>query len=180
MQKTVGITAAPTCLNICGRRACFVSQSIELLGRCPLVGLQPTSTRKVEWKPMRAAAQTATTIVRNRRTYVSIRCQPFRANSRKRSERRRPTLLCLTRLRLRQTANLMLRRRCASHEIPELIRRAAEPAHALDDPRKYLRIAHGYRQRIVEGVVVPVHLRQSQRGCRCVVPGSVPRMPDEA
>src|SRR6516164_9066771 len=58
----------------------------------------------------------------------------------------------------------------ALHEEAELIGRASEPAHALDDPRENLGVAHGHRKRIVERVVVPVHFGKAQRRAAGIVP----------
>jgi hypothetical protein len=44
-----------------------------------------------------------------------------------------------------------------SHKKSELIRCAAQTVHALDDPREHVGISHGHWQRIIQGIVVPIH-----------------------
>src|SRR4051794_14466895 len=63
------------------------------------------------------------------------------------------------------------------HEQSELVGLLADVWHALDNPRQHGSIAQCHRQRIVQRVVVPIHLRQSQNLPNTPIPATVSSEP---
>ena len=66
------------------------------------------------------------------------------------------------------------------HKETDLVRSGTKPRHAFDNPRQNFGEAHSNRQQVVERVIVPIHLGESQSGLRRFVPGPVTGMAYES
>ena len=71
-------------------------------------------------------------------------------------------------------------RKPSSHEEAELVGRAPEAMHALNDTCENFRVSDRYGQQVIQRIVVPVHLRQREHGHSGVILRAMAGMAHEA